>query len=432
MLLGARPSRQGAAWPLTVLALSVASAFAGRGVLSPLQEAVRADLHIDDFGMSLVQGLAASAPGAALSIPLGRMVDRSNRVRILFWLSLAWVAGAVLTSFATGFTTLFAARMLAGVGAVCALPAAISIAADCSRPETRGRTLLVLSLGNYVGVALAFALAGALLSALAGQGAALHGLAPWRAVNLVFAAIGAGLALLLLLLREPPRRELERAGAPLGQALQELWARRAWLAPLFVGQVGVVMADTAAGVWAAPLLVRDFHQTPQAFSGWMGLLVLGAGLVGSVGGGLVADLSQRARAPGGILFGAAVASTLALPGAFFAVAATLPMFAVLLALFLICGSITGLVTAATIAVLLPNETRGVALGAFLVIGAIIGLGVAPTLVAAVSSVLGGEAALGRALALVGAGVSLIYCVAFWIAIRSAPSHALAEHAAVAS
>ncbi len=403
--------RGGAA--LSLLALTIANAAAMRATLSPLQEVVKVNLHLTDVQMSLVQGLATSVPVALLSIPLGRLVDRGNRVRLLFVMAVIWVLGAALTAFANDFAVLFLARMLAGLGALCALPAAISIAADLSTPETRGRSLLLLSLGNYVGTALAFVLAGVLYGLWGGSTTLFHGLAAWRAVHLAFAAAGGLFALPLLLLAEPERREVGAgADAPLGAALMELWGRRAWLAPLFVGQVGVVMADTAAGVWASPLLTRSFHLQPEQFAGWMGLVVLVPGVLGSIAGGVLADLGQKRRLFGGVLFGAVVASALAIPGALFAAAPTIPAFALLLSLFLFCGSIAGLVTAAAIAVLTPNETRGVALGAFVVIGAIVGFGVAPTLVAVVAGALGGEQHLGGALAFTGLVVSVIACAAF--------------------
>ena len=62
--------------------------------------------------------------------------------------------------------------MLAGVAAFCSIPVAISIAADLSAADRRGRSLLLLSLGRYIGVAAAFALGGWLGGLLAGPHAA--------------------------------------------------------------------------------------------------------------------------------------------------------------------------------------------------------------------------------------------------------------------
>jgi MFS family permease len=414
------PRERTAVLALLVLALTLTSAAAMRVVFSPVQELAKADLHLSDLEISLVQGLAASIPIAVLAIPLGRMVDRRNRVRILLSLGVVWTAGAALTVVAQGFAALFVARMLAGVGAMCAVPVAISIAADLCPPDLRGRSLLLLSLGNMVGPAAAFALGGWLLGALAsGSARALPGLAPWRGVHLAFAVASALLLVPLLLTREPTRHELgEAAGGPLGPALHEMWERRRLLIPLFLGQVTVVMADTAAAIWAAPVLTRDYHLQPADFGGWVGLVVLLSGVVGSAAGGVAADLGHKGKIPGGILIGAAVAAVCSIPGAFFPLMPSVLAFALMLSLFLTCGAITGLVTATAIAVLIPNEIRGVCLGAFIVLGALIGLGVAPTMVTLISGALGGESFVRYGLTATGIATSVVAAIGFISASRA--------------
>ncbi len=406
---------------LLVMALTITNAAAMARSLGPLQEVVKLDLHLDDVQMSMVQGLAASIPVALLSIPLGRLVDRGARVRLLFVMSAVWTLGVFLTAIANGFAVLFVARMLAGLGALCAVPAAISVAADLSTPERRGRALLLLTLGVSLGTAIAFVGAGLLFGAWGADRVPFHGLPAWRAVHFAFAAVSALVALPLLLTREPARHEVEAANAPFSDVIRELWARRAWLIPLFVGQVGVVMADVAATIWAGPLLTRAYHLSPQQFAGIMGAIVLIPGLIGAVAGGLLADFGQTRRLFGGVMFGAVAASVLAIPGALFAAAPDVTGFALLLSLFLFCGSMAGLVTSAAIAVLTPNETRGVALSAFVVVGAVVGFGLAPTLVAWVSGWLGGEAHLGAALAVTDVVVSLMSCAGFVIAALRSPA-----------
>ena len=412
------------AWPaLWILALTICSAAAMRSVFSPVQEVVKLDLRLTDLQMSLIQGLAASIPIAILAAPLGWVVDHAHRVRILAALAGVWTVGTLATAYAPGFTALFLTRMLAGLGAVCALPVAISIAADLCAPERRGRALLLLSLGTTVGGALAFALGGSLFGALAAAHVSLLGLSPWRSLHLIFGAASALLIAPLLGLAEPARQELEAPGAALVPALQALWRRRGFLAPLFIGQIGVVMADTAAGIWAAPVLSRNFGLHPADFAGWMGLTLLGSGILGGVIGGLTADLGHQSRRRGGILIGAVIASGLSIPAALFPIMPSVPGFAALLALMLVSGAVTGLVTATAIAVLIPNDIRGVCLGAFIVIGAIVGFGLAPTLVSLCSTALGGEAHLSLALAVTGLGASGISFLAFVAAAFRAPAKA---------
>ena len=410
---------------LALLALTVATATAMGTVFSPMQELAKLDLRLTDLQVSFVQGLAVSIPIALLSLPIGRLVDSTKRTRLLLALLASSIVGTWLTAFAQGFETLFVARMLAGVAAFCCIPVAISIAADLGAADRRGRSLLLLSVGRYIGVAAAFAVGGWLGGLLAAPHAAWFpgaGLAPWREVHVVFAAASMALCLPLLALREPVRRELGDVIHPDVRAtLHALWLRRRFLAPLFIGQIGVVMADMSASIWAAPVLTRNFSLAPEEFAAMMGLAVLLPGIVGSVAGGISADAGHRSGRRGGILIAAVVASGLALPGALFPSMPTSGALTALLSYFLLCGSITGLVTATTIAVYLPNELRGVCLSAFVIISSVVALGLAPTVVTLVSRLLGGEQHLSDALTITGLAFSAVSFGAFLLAAARLPS-----------
>lgn len=415
-----RARNRGATFALVVLALTILSAAAMRAVFSPIQDIAKADLNLSDFQISLVQGLAGAVPIALLSLPLGRVTDRGNRTQLLLALAVVWTLGTLGTAFVTEFYGLFLARMLAGIGAMCAVPVAISIAADLTAPEQRGRSLLYLSLGNMSGVACAFAFGGGLLGVFEHAPPFFAGMVPWRTVHLAFALASAALILPLLLLREPVRREVgETVHTTLAPALRAIWARRAVLAPLFLGQVTVVMADTAAGIWAAPVLSRSYGLQPEQFAGWMGLVILASGLIGSILGGVAADLGHKSKLKGGILIGAVIAALASIPGALFPLMPDPTSFALTLALFLTCGAVTGLVTATAIAVLVPNEIRGVCLGAFIVVGAVVGLGIAPTLVTLISDALGGESAIRYGLAATALATSATGAIGFILAMRRA-------------
>jgi len=412
--------REGGNWfPLFLLSLTITNGLAAQSVFAALQELAKHDLALSDFQLSLLQGLACSIPIAALSLPLGRLVDRGNRVRLLLAMIATWTAGSLLSAYAASFPMLFLARMLAGMGMMCSLPVAISIAADLTPPQRRGFALLLLSIGKIVGVALAFALGGGLVGWLATHPPAwLAQLAPWRGVQLLFGLANVALGLPLLLLREPPRHELgAAASAPFGATMRALWQRRALLVPLFLGQLTVTMADAAAAAWAAPVLVRNYHQQPAEFGNWIGLVLLLSGLGGSIVGGLAADLGQKGRIRGGILGSAMLASFLAIPGAFFPVMPDVTGFAWMLGLLLIAGAVTGVVTATALAVVVPNEMRGLCISLFIVVGAILGLGLAPTLVTLVGDALGGERMLDWGLTLVSLVTSTASAVGFVIALR---------------
>lgn len=406
---------------ILVLAIAVTAGATMRTVFSPLQEAAKLSMGLSDFQIGLIQGVAIAVPMALLALPLGWLADRSNRIRILIVLSLLWTAGMALTAFAQDFNLLFVARMLAGVAGNFVVPVAISVASDLCMPERRGRSLLILSLGNVVGGALAFAIGGAVLGALIEQTApGLLGLEPWRSVSLWFAIASAVMTLPLFFLREPVRHEVEQINAPIKAIAKALWSRRAFLLPLFIGQVGVVMADMAAAVWAAPVLERDYGLTPAEFGGWMGGGLLLAGVFGSIIGGFSADWGHKLPRRGGILTAALIAAVIALPASLYPIMPSTALFGVAFTLLMTSGTVAGLVTATAISVLVPNEERGLCLGAFMILGALIGIGVAPTVVTLASDAMGGESQLALSLTIVSVVIGFLSLAGFWLAMRNAP------------
>ncbi|MBD8471504.1 MFS transporter [Sphingomonas sp. CFBP 8765] len=414
--------------PLLALALAMAVGFTMMGAFGTVQEGAKAELHLSDYTLSLIQGLSAALPLAVFSIPIGIMVDRYNRVRMVIALAFVWTLGTVLTGLAHSVPLLFVARMLTGIGTTGALTAALSLCADFCVPTQRGRAMLIVNLGKSLGVALALALSGAMFGLFAhGRAPAwFAGMMPWRSVHLCLAVVSMLAILPLFLLREPVRQEVAAGThAPFKVVAGELWARREFLIPLFIGQISVVMADAAAGIWVSPVLSRTFHLQPDQFAGWMGALLFGAGVVGAIVGGLSADRGQKSGRRGGLLIGAIFAAALGVPAALFPIMPSVPLFGVAVGLLVTCGAVTGVVTSVALTVLIPNELRGLCIGAFIAIAGLIGYGLAPTLVAAASGMLGGEAHLAQGLAIVGVVTSAISVVAFTIAMRRAPVSATA-------
>ncbi len=414
--------------PLLALALAMAVGFTMMGAFGTVQEGAKAELHLSDYTLSLIQGLSAALPLAVFSIPIGIMVDRYNRVRMMIALAFVWTLGTVLTGLAHSVPLLFVARMLTGIGTTGALTAALSLCADFCVPTQRGRAMLIVNLGKSLGVALALALSGALFGLFAhGRAPAwFAGMMPWRSVHLCLAVVSVLAILPLFLLREPVRQEVAAGThAPFKVVAGELWARREFLIPLFIGQISVVMADAAAGIWVSPVLSRTFHLQPDQFAGWMGALLFGAGVVGAIVGGLSADRGQKSGRRGGLLIGAILAAALGVPAALFPIMPSVPLFGVAVGLLVTCGAVTGVVTSVALTVLIPNELRGLCIGAFIAIAGLIGYGLAPTLVAAASGMLGGEAHLAQGLAIVGVVTSAISVVAFTMAMRRAPVSATA-------
>lgn len=423
-LVQAAPRSAGRNTALGLITLAVFTGTATRYVLSPMQELVKADLGLGDNQVALLQGMAIALPTALLSIPIGRLVDRTRRARLLVWLALLCALGSLMTALAQGFGAAFAARMLVCATVVAAQPAALSLVSDLTKPAERGRMITLTSLGQAFGGTAAYVLAGDLLArlpALVPSGGMLAGLAPWRLVQLAFALATFGTAAALVVLREPARREAGAvdADAALGPTLRTLWTYRRLLLPLAVGMVSIGMADAAAGIWAVPILSRTFHQSPADFGTWLGMLNLGCGVAGAVIGGLAADFGQRGRGQAGALLGAVGGAALSVPAALFPVMPGVTGFAVLLGLLLMAGGCVNIAATSAVMVLLPNCLRGMCISVLVAVIGLVAFGVAPLLVSLSARVAAADGDLAMPLAVVGVLTSLAAVAAFLRATRVA-------------
>ena len=410
------------AWGATVvLSLTLLAAAAMRSVFAPLQEAAMLELELTDFQMSLVQGLATGVPGAIVGLLIAWIIDHGHRVRLLIALLSICALGTIGMSFAHGFAGLFLSRMCTAVSADCMAGVVISLASDYCVRDQRGRAMSMGVLGLMVGLALGFWLGGALLGPLASSRiAGFAALSPWRKVHLIVGLAGALGLIPLSLLKEPERHEVQQSSAALRPVLRSLWGKRAFLTPFFIGALGVTLADTAATIWAAPVLIRNYHLQPQQFSGWMGGLLFIGGLAGSVLGGFSADWGQKSTRDGALLAGAVAAAALGIPAAVFPIMPTVVGFAVLMGVLAASGTAIGLVSSTTVAVLIPNEERGACMALYGVVRSMLGLSVAPSLVTFGSWAMGGERYLAPALAIVGVLTGAVSCGAYFLAMRNAP------------
>lgn len=281
--------------------------------------------------------------------------------------------GTIGTVFVQDFYSLFAARLIAGVGAATAFPVVVSLLADVCMPERRGRSMLILSIGAWAGAAAAFAIGGILFGWLeANPTTFVPGLPAWLEAHLLTGIGAAVLVLPLLFIREPARHEVEQANIAFRPALGAFWKRRYFLGSLYVGNFAGSLAEGAGALWIGSVLVRQYGQTLGQFGGWVGLVILAAGIVGSVIGGFAADAGQKLKMRGGILLPAVIATFVSIPASAYPIMPSVTLFAWVLFALLTGGAVVNLVNTAAIAVLLPNEERATSLAALAVIGKFVG------------------------------------------------------------
>lgn len=411
-------TKWGVVWLLT---LTLFSALTVGGLLAPIQESVKADLGITDLQLALVIGAASAVPVAILSMPIAWLADHSVRTRLLIILASLWAIGTIATGFVENFYGLFAARLVAGIGAGSAFPVLISILADVCMPERRGRSMVLISIGAWGGAAAAFAIGGSLFGYLTAHPLGwFPGMQAWRETHLLTGIGSALLVLPLFLLKEPERREVEQTSTKFGPAMAAFWRRRNFLVPVFIGNFSGSLAEGAAALWIGSVLVRQYGLAPGDFGAWVGAVILGAGIIGSIIGGFASDAGHKLKMRGGILLPAVIATAISIPASFYPMMPTITGFAWVLFVLLAGGTVVNLVNSAAIAVLIPNEERALSLAALKIIGTVVGAGVVPPIIVWMTQLIDGPSGLGQAMAWLGVITGFISLAGYWIAMVNAP------------
>lgn len=378
------------AW--TVLALLFAAyilSFVDRMIIGLLVEPIKADLGLSDTQISLLQGLAFALFYSVAGIPIGRLIDRSARMKIVAAGIALWSAMTALCAGVGGFWHFFFARVGVGVGEATLSPAAYSIISDSFPRRRLGIAMGIYGLGSAVGAGLAFLVGAAVVAWVASSGGValplLGPLSAWQVAFLVAGLPGLPLAILFLFMPEPRRGGAADATerVPLRDVGAFVRSEAPLLAGLFISVGLVNLAVMAAVSWLPAMLMR-VHGLGLSEAGTLsgGALILG-GLIGLIGGGLLMDRIGQGQ-PIARLRVAAVATGIGTIGALmFPLASTPAAVAGWFTLFFIAAA--AIVGAAPTALqqITPNRMRATLSAAYIFAVNLIGLGLGPTLPAVI-------------------------------------------------
>lgn len=295
-------------------------AFVDKQVMALLVEPLKQSLLISDTQIGLLQGLAFSLFAAVAGLPLGRLVDRTNRTRLLIICILVWSVMTMLCSVADGFGELFLYRVGVGVGEACIYPLLYSIIADLFPRRTRATAMVFFYLACTVGTNLALAVAGSVISVLSeggGDGAG-GGIAYWRTTFLILGAPGPFLALLIyVLVREPTRKGTRHSEerADVRAVARYVWNKRLIFAALVTGWASVIAAANAVIAWYPSVMIRQFGLTASEAGMRYGLYVAAAAMISVPIAAWIERRVQPDRLPRVLLFGlmTSLAATFAVP-----------------------------------------------------------------------------------------------------------------------
>jgi predicted MFS family arabinose efflux permease len=392
-------------------------AWIDRNILAVLLESIKADLEFSDTQLGLLGGAAFGVFYATVGLPVAWLADRCNR-RSLIALALGmWSVMTALCALASGFGTLFVARVGVGVGEAGGSPPSQSLLCDYFPPERRAFALGVLYLYVPLGFVIGF-LSGGWLNEVFG----------WQSTFLIVGLPGVLLAALVrLTLREPARGTLDKNSGmqptPSLMSTLRYFAGRPALRHLPLAGAVHGIGAFAAALWLPSYFIRVFDVGSAEAGAWMAVAYGIGGGTGVLSGGFFADrLAQRTGDARWYAWSCAGALLLTVPCTFTLYLTNEPFIAVtslVIAAFL-GHTFLGPVTA-TMQNLAGVRRRAVAAAAYLFLVNLVSMGVGPVTVGYISDAFTpslGDSALRFALLGVVAVTSVWAALHFFLAART--------------
>jgi MFS family permease len=285
------PSGSYAWYVVAILYLTYTFSFVDRAIIAYLVGPIRADLRINDFQFSLIQGLAFTAFNATMGIPLGRVADSRSRRWLLVLGVALWSCMTVLCGKASGYWELFFARMGVGVGEACLAPCAYSLIADYFPKERRSLPLNIFAGGVMLGSGLSN-VCGGLVAQFALDGGQrnlplLGSFSPWQLSFALVGLPGIFFVLAIMTIREPVRQE-RRGQANIGATFQYLRRHWATFASLIGGTAFGATTNGAILGWIPAWFVRRYQWSHSQIGPYLGATNFLFGTCGLVLAGVLA------------------------------------------------------------------------------------------------------------------------------------------------
>lgn len=274
---------------LAILMLTYTFSIMDRQIVSILVEDLRAEFSLSDAQLGILSGLAFALFYATLGIPIARLADRTNRVKIVSIAVAVWSVMTALCGAAGNFIHLFLARVGVGIGEAGGIPPSHSIITDYFDKSQRGMALSIYSMGTSVG--------GFLGLVIGGYVAQHYG---WRAAFLVLGIPGIFLALLMwLTVKEPKRGTFDEKpkGSATSQPAKRLsfteaaaeLAKNAVLTRIVAGHILAIFVGYSLFGWLPALFMRKFELGQADVGLIVGLIISGGGIPGLILGGYIGD-----------------------------------------------------------------------------------------------------------------------------------------------
>jgi MFS family permease len=382
------PSRRYAWYVVGVLTLMYVFSFIDRQIFALIVGPLRRDLAITDTQVSLLQGFSFALFYTVCGIPLGRLADRLSRRGIIAVGLMAWSAFTAMCGLAKNFAQMLTWRMGVGVGEAALSPSAYSIITDYFPKERLATAISVYSMGIYIGSGMSYLLGGMVVRFASAKELwtlpLLGAVRPWQLIFLAVGLPGLLATALLLTVREPVRRGIQKTGLAnsAAQSFAYILKNKGTFLCHNIGFGLLSLASYASGAWVPEFFRRVHHWDIPTTGLVYGTMVTIFGSLGIVGAGRIADaVRARGTLQANMLVGVCIA-LLWIPFHFLLFLAPSGRWAVLwLAPSCIFAAAPFGIAPAAIQQMMPASMRGQASAVYLFILNLIGLGIGPSAVA---------------------------------------------------
>lgn len=291
------PARQYAF--LTFLTLLNVMNFVDRQLLASFANFIVPDLGLTDTEFGLLTGIYFIFFYAIMGLFMGTLADRLHRPRLIAFGLAMWSILTAVSGMAKGFASLAVPRMLIGVGESILTPTAMSMLADRFPASKLGFASGFYYMGVPIGVGASLLVVGYLGPAIG-----------WRNCFYLLGGIGILLAIVMLFVKETPRRHGEfevdpNAAKPkLSEIARTVWSSLLSSPALMLTMAGGVSLHFILGAAAFDQLwyvrERGFDAAEVAqISGWIAMI---AGVLGNLFGGIGSDAFMRRTGQGRPMF----------------------------------------------------------------------------------------------------------------------------------
>ena len=122
---------------LALLILLYVNSFVDRQIIGVLGESIRQDLGLTFADLGWLYGPSFSWIYAIMGLIMGRLADKTSRVRIILTGAMIWSLATLASGWASSLGFLIAMRMTLGISQAALSPAVYSLLADLFPKERR-------------------------------------------------------------------------------------------------------------------------------------------------------------------------------------------------------------------------------------------------------------------------------------------------------